>query len=57
MSIWILNGGFYRNVKCHHEKEIIFDHGDYANQGLKTLSEIFGTFILHTLRGMFKSIW
>lgn len=55
MSVWILQGGFDRNIKSHYGKEIIYDPGGYANQAVKTLSGIFGTFILYTCGEMFKS--
>lgn len=38
MPIWILKDEFYRDIKYHHEKEIISDYGDYGNQVVKTLS-------------------
>lgn len=31
---------FYRDIKYHHENEIISDHEDYANEVVKTILDL-----------------
>lgn len=40
MSVWILRGGFDRDIKSHYGKEIIYDLGGYANQAVETIWDL-----------------